>query len=66
MLINTETTKSVGTCTLAFLNHKICGTTPLQMIMVHVEIQYGPNARCQNEVCSASTPEYQAMKYSAP
>ena len=36
------------------------------MIMIQVEIQYGPKARFQKAVCSASTPLYQAMKYSAP
>ena len=65
MLISTDTTNSVGTCVRAHLNQRICGTTPLQMIIVQVDIQYGPNARIQNDVCSASTPLYHAMKYSA-
>ena len=35
----TDTMKSVGTWVLAFLNHNTCGTRPLQMIIVQVEIQ---------------------------
>ena len=66
MLISVETTKMVGTWVRAHWNQKIWGTTPLQMIMTHVEIQYGPKARNQKLVRSASTPLYQAMKYSMP
>ncbi len=49
MLISTDTMNSVGTWVRAHLNQRICGTTPLQMIIVQVDIQYGPNARIQNE-----------------
>ena len=64
MLISTETMNSVGTWVRAHLNHRICGTNALQMIIVQVDIQYGPNARIQNEVDSGSTFPYHAMKYS--
>jgi hypothetical protein len=36
------------------------------MIMHHVEIHYGPKARNQKLVRSATTPLYQAMNYSIP
>jgi hypothetical protein len=51
-------------CVRSFLNQNNCGMTPLQMIMIQVDIQYGPNRRSQKAVFSASTPLYHAMKYS--
>ena len=61
---STDTTNSVGTCVRSFENQRMCGMTPLQMIMTQAEIQYGPKARYQNDACSASTPLYHATKYS--
>ena len=66
ILVVIDTTNRIGIEFRAALDQKIWGIMTLQIIIVQYAQAYGPNARFIKTYCSASTPEYQAMKNSIP
>src|SRR5436309_9844260 len=64
MLTKIEITNSAVMLVRMVLDHSSSGRKPLQMIMVQLAHQYGPNARYQKAARSFGLPPNHAMKYS--
>src|SRR5690348_11366019 len=59
-----DTTNSATTLVRTFLDHSSHGRSPLQMFIVQLAHQNGPNARYQNAARSWALPPNQATKFS--
>src|SRR2546421_2797792 len=59
-----DTTNSAMTLVRTFLDHKSHGNNPLQMFIVQLAHQNGPNARYQKAARSCELPPNQAVKFS--
>src|SRR2546425_8511904 len=64
MFTKIEMTNSARMLVRMFLRHRSSGRNALQMIIVQLAHQEGPNARYQNAARSAACPPNQAVKYS--
>src|SRR6266545_2668612 len=64
MLTKIEITNKAVMLVRIFLDHRSHGSNPLQMFIVQLAHQYGPNARYQNAARSAELPLNQATKFS--
>src|SRR6266850_303263 len=64
MLTKIEITNNAVMLVRTFLNQSSQGSRPLQMFMVQLAHQYGPNARYQNAARSCGLPLNHATKFS--
>src|SRR5258708_9611390 len=64
MFTKIEITNSARMLVRMFLRHRRSGRHALQMIIVQLAPQNGPNARYQNAARSAACPPNQAVEYS--
>src|SRR2546425_12143363 len=64
MFTKIEITNKAVMLVRTFLDHSSHGSRPLQMYMVQLAHQYGPNARYQNAARSDALPLNQATKFS--
>src|ERR1043166_4721898 len=64
MLTKIEITNSAVMYVRTFLDQRSHGKRPLQMFIVQLAHQYGPNARYQNAARSAGLPLNQATRFS--